>query len=258
MTSSSRRYPIDQVVEPKLEALRWFVLCVELGSAQAASKKLKMGNTAIIPNSNRKMESILQVKLFDSYRKPTPDGMVLYKHAKKVLAAHRKLLREMKKLGNAHKVRPQVAVHVERWLSIVTPNLSDLLSDKYQITKVVCYDSFSDWLATRARPGHDVFVSASPNAEGEVIQELPVVLFGSDPNRIMAGDWLGWESYSEEQVANLANPVEMAYAISTGIGSGYMPAEWIPCELAGNLPILEQNTGKLVKVTAFRRSPDVE
>jgi hypothetical protein len=50
----------------------------------------------------------------------------------------------------------------------------------------------------------------------------------------------------------------MAYAISTGIGSGYMPAEWIPCELTGNLPILEQNTGKLVKVTAFRRSPDVE
>ena len=258
MTSSSRRYPIDQVVEPKLEALRWFVLCVELGSAQAASKKLKIGNTAIIPNSNRKMEAIFQVKLFDSFRKPTPDGMALYKHAKKVLAAHRKLLREMKKLGDAQKVRPQVAVHVERWLGIVTPNLADLLSDKYQVTKIIAYDSFSDWLAKRDKPGHDIFVSAHENAKGEAIQTLPISLFGTDPNRLITGEWYGYLSETQEGVAEVSNPIEMAYAISNGIGSGYLPTSWIPCELAGNLPILEENIGKSITVAAFRRPLDVE
>jgi len=258
MTSSSRRYPIDQVVEPKLEALRWFVLCVELGSAQAASKKLKISNTAIIPNSNRKLEAILRVKLLDSCRKPTPDGEVLYKHAKKILAAHDRLLREMQRRGDAQKVRPQVVVHIERWLGIVTPNLVDLLSDKYQVTKIVSYDSFSDWLMKRDKPGHDIFVSAYENAEGDAIQTLPISLFGTDPNRLITGEWYGYLSDMQEGIAEVSNPIEMAYAISNGVGSGYLPAAWIPCELAGNLPILEENTGKSITVAAFRRPPDVE
>jgi DNA-binding transcriptional LysR family regulator len=257
MSSSSRRYPIDQVVEPKLEALKWFVLCVDLGSAQAASKKLKMDNTSIIPNSNRKMESILQVKLFDTCRKPTEDGLALYKYAKKVLAAHRKLLRQMKKLSDAEKIRPSVAIHVERWLSIVTPNLADLLSAKYQITRIVPYDSFSEWHEARSRPKGDVFVSVG-ESQGEVIQELPVALLGIDKGRRIGGLWEGVLNQPEGLVAEVDNPVEMAYAISTGIGSGYLPLAWIPRELAGNLPILEENTGKIIKVAAFRRPLDVE
>ena len=255
-----RASPTVYKMSPKLEELRWFVLTVEHGSAHRASLKVGTKNLATIATSNRRMEQFFNTDLFDPDRKPTQAGMVFYEYAKKVLQAHEKMVKKVKKAATGCNA-PRVPGCIEEWLKIAHPSILNQATD-FRINRIITYETFADWLSAARSTGPKLLVSANRAAivnlqrefkYSKVLATLPTFDFTCGDGRRILPAWdMDLMSAQKEDDIIADNPSIMAYTLVGRGGVGRMPQEWVPREL---VPLLkktsEESLGKPIEVVAF-------
>lgn len=232
------------IVNPKLEELLWFVYTVKCGNAARASKKLKIRNTALIPAGNRRLEKQLGIKLLNQNAGPTEAGIEFAKYAARVLAAHRRAMRAMKKFEKTHNALPRITLHVETWMldkldfqqiipiyeidKIIRYDEPMKLWHRATISKkkdafVVCNSSMYDELSPRFSEKHTIVnyltkFFGNKKADQTLIRQIEMNCFGPTPIGNLLPDGV-----EVVKVATVENPVELRNAILGGSGVGVLP-----------------------------------
>lgn len=232
-------------VYPKLEELRWFVLTVKFGNTRIAADKLGILNYAIIPNANRRIEQLVGVKLLDKNNVPTQAGEVFLKHAKRVLAAHARMLRATRKTPLSQEALLPATVHIENWL---LHKLDLCKALPYEARTVITYDEPMELYEAAKKPGRrGVFIITNSNAVPNLTGQLAAVklldyklrLYSASPVglpiRWIDTDCFGGSLRSElpdggrrfHEVGCVPNLVAVRNALLGNPGlCGYLPAEW--------------------------------
>jgi len=238
--ANPRRFSIS----PRLEELEWFLATVKYGNAAQASKALKIDNTTTIPDGNRRIIKTVGVKLLNQDNTLTEAGEVFVKYAIRVLAAHRKMLREIKKVEAAERANPKIVLHVENWM-LDAVNFAEILPN-YEIRHLIRYDEPAElWQKAALPKKRDAFVignfSVYESLESKYNHKPEIInyrlrLYGSDPVdtypiRGIDINSFGFidpqqllpEGIPMVKVAEVANPVELRHAILGGAGVGCLP-----------------------------------
>lgn len=235
------------LVYPKLEELRWFLATVKHGTAQKAAKSLGIGNFATIPNSNRRIQDQVGVKLLNRDNTLTEAGQVFAKHAARVLSAHKRMLREAARVAGAQAALPPATVHIENWL-LDKFNLSIL---PVESKTVITYDDPMELYEATKNPGrrgvfivtntHFAQISAKGRLTLSKLFDYKLKLYGSDDISFSPMRWLDLDCFGNIEkrrqemptrietrcVGSVDNPMAMRYALlGNSALAGWLPEEW--------------------------------
>lgn len=232
-------------VYPKLEELRWFVMTVKFGNTRIAADKLGILNYAIIPNANRRIEQLVGVKLLDRNNVPTQAGEVFLKHAKRVLAAHARMLRLTRKIPLSQEALLPATVHIENWL-LHKLDLSKVLL--YEARTVITYDEPMEVYEATKKPGRrGVFIITNSNVVPNLIGRLAAIKLFDYELRLYSASpvglpirWIDTDCFGDSlrsflpddgkrfhEIGCAPNLVAIRNALLGNPGlCGYLPAEW--------------------------------
>lgn len=242
------RRPRVHMMYPKLEELNWFLETVKQGTAKKAADKLGIENFAIIPNANRRIQQQVGVKLLNADNTLTEAGEVFAAHAKRVLAAHKQMLRATGKVASAQAALPPATVHVENWL-LDKFNLSSL---PFEVRTVVTYDEPSELYEATKHPGRrGVFIITNSDAAASLacgklqlskLFEYKLKLYGQDQISFSPMRWLDMGCFGRvrfslpdhlpthveaQEVGCVDNPISCRYALlGNPCVAGWLPEEW--------------------------------
>lgn len=240
---------------PRFEQLEAFLDTIKYGGSLAAAKARKIKNKAYIAQTNARLQRDLGVLLFYPHTSNlTPAGEAFAKHAKKLLAARKRMLTEMKKMADENRLQKSVHLVAPTWIveDLSMRKILGIAYPEYHVSNstecATDYDAWSQYKKLAERKQDPILLTADTpkNHVGfdtvlRKIDLIPVI----SKQHIVWGDpysLIGYSEYSKTQESLskafadcgphrigtkwkhfVSTPFEAASACAGGAGVAFIP-----------------------------------
>lgn len=237
---------------PRFEQLQNFLDTIKYGGSSAAAKARKIKNKAYIAQSNNRLQNDIGVLLFHPRTSDlTPAGERFAYHAKRMMAARKRMLREMNKMSAANRLRRVVHLVAPIWL-LQDLNIHQTLLEKhnelYYGRITTCQNDFQAWfhyskLISRRQEAVLLTTDLAKGFSGksELLTQIPLKVAACCE---CGQSYIGYDEYGhtqsklgtlEGQWRFVSTPTEVLFAAISGVGIGFLPefymrsvnADWV-------------------------------